>query len=391
MPAESFFNSARPIPLWLLAELTYACPLQCPYCSNPTDFYRSRKHELNTAQWIDVLQQARKLGAVQLGLSGGEPLLRQDLPEILAAAKSLGYFCNLITSAVGLTTEKLDQFKRLGLDHIQISFQGSDRETNHRFGGTDSFDHKLAMTRSVIERQIALGLNFVLHRHNLHQVPDFLRLAASLGAQFVELANTQYYGWALQNRQQLLPTREQLQKAEEQTNDFRKQHPAMDVFFVAPDYYETRPKKCCNGWATTFMTVAPDGDVLPCQSARVIPGLAIPNVKQASLQSIWHDSAAFNQFRGTQWMQEPCKSCPEKEADLGGCRCQAFLLTGDVHAADPVCELSPQHHLITDFLVQATEKESLSTLASSRPHSDAVDKIVWRNSRNGKALADCPE
>jgi pyrroloquinoline quinone biosynthesis protein E len=275
---------------------------------------------------------------------------------------------------VGLTPEKLDQFKHLGLDHIQISFQGSDRETNHRFGGSDSFDHKIAMAKAVIGQGIALGLNFVLHRYNLHQVNDFLSLAASLGAQFVELANTQYYGWALKNREQLLPTREQLQKAEADANTFRQQHPDMGVFFVAPDYYETRPKKCCNGWGTTFMTVTPEGDVLPCQSERVIPDLQFPNVLQQPLQHIWRESGAFNRFRGKGWMQEPCRSCPEQDADLGGCRCQAYMLTGDAHAADPVCSLSPDHHLITEFVAHTTQQPA------------AADTIVWRNSRNSKAL-----
>ncbi len=372
--SDTFFTSSRPIPLWLLAELTYACPLQCPYCSNPLDFQNQRKQELSTAQWIDVLEQARKLGAVQLGLSGGEPLVRNDLPEILAAAKRLGFYCNLITSAVGLNSDKLDQFKQLGLDHIQISFQGSNRETNLRFGGSDSFEHKLAMTREVIERKIPLGLNFVLHRHNLHQVTEFLNLAASLGAEFVELANTQYYGWALQNRMQLLPTAAQLEQAEREADAFRTLHPAMKIFFVSPDYHESRPKKCCNGWGTTFMTVAPDGAVLPCQSARVIPGLAFPNVQNQPLQTIWQDSAVFNQFRGTQWMQEPCKSCSQKDVDLGGCRCQAYLLTGDANATDPVCELSPQHHLVTDIIEQSNLQQQ------------GIDSIVWRNSRNAKVL-----
>lgn len=378
MSTDTFFNSARPLPLWLLLELTYTCPLQCPYCSNPVDFHRSRSQELSTAQWIDVMKQARALGAVQLGLSGGEPLTRQDLPEILSTAKELGFYCNLITSAVGLTPEKLETLKQIGLDHIQISFQGSDRETNMRFGGSDSFDHKLAMTKAVIQQGIPLGLNFVLHRHNLHQVEDFLTLAHNLGATFVELANTQYYGWAMHNRRELLPTLEQLQAAEAATHRFRAGHPGMDVFFVAPDYYETRPKKCCNGWGTTFLTISPEGDALPCQSARVIPGLQFPNVKTVSLHNIWHESDAFNRFRGTDWMQEPCRSCPEQQNDLGGCRCQAYLLTGDAHATDPVCDLSPQHHLVTDFVARHAQPRNIDTTAP--------DPILWRNSRNAKHL-----
>lgn len=381
MSEAPFFSDTGPIPLWLLAELTYSCPLQCPYCSNPLDFHSSRKHELNAQQWIDVLKQARKLGAVQLGFSGGEPMLRKDIMEILAAAKELGFYCNLITSSIGLDKNKIAEFKRIGLDHIQISFQGSNRETNRQFGGTDSFEHKLEMTREVIRQDIALGLNFVLHRHNLHQVEDFLTLAYELKAEFVELANTQYYGWALENRQALLPSLDQLKEAEAIAVAFREANLGMDVFFVAPDYYETRPKKCCNGWGTTFMTVAPNGDVLPCQSARVIPDLDFPNVLDLPLSEIWRDSEAFNRYRGLEWMKEPCRSCPEKEVDFGGCRCQAYLLTGDADAADPVCDLSPFHNVIENTLEQAAVQ-----VAASETHA-----IVWRNARNAKLLANKTE
>lgn len=368
------------IPMWLLAELTYACPLQCPYCSNPLQLPASRKNELSTEQWLQVMREARKLGAVQLGFSGGEPLLRPDLTELIAAADQMGFYCNLITSAVGLTAEKVSAFKQAGIKHIQISFQGSDQETNALFGGTDSFAHKLAMTKEVIAQGIPLGLNFVLHRHNIHQVTDFLNIAEGLGAEFIELANTQYYAWALHNRDKLLPSSAQLEEAEAATNRFRAQHQGnMKVIFVAPDYYEKRPKKCSNGWGTTFITVTPEGDVLPCQSARIIDGLSFPNVRESSLEHIWRDSDLFNHFRGTKWMQEPCASCPEKEVDLGGCRCQAYMLTGDAYATDPICEFSPEHHLISDAIA-AAEKESV------------VDKgtapLLFRNTINAKKLAE---
>lgn len=365
------------IPMWLLAELTFACPVQCSYCSNPLELSASRKNELSTEEWIRVMRQARKLGAVQLGFSGGEPLVRTDLEELVVEAKSLGYYINLITSSIGLTAEKITTLKEAGLGHIQISFQGSNRESNQLLGGTDSFDHKVAMTKEVIKQELALGLNFVLHRQNLHQVEEFLTMAQSLGAEFVELANCQYYGWGLHNREHLLPSQEQLIDAERVTNEFREKYKGdMDIFFVAPDYYDDRPKKCSNGWGTTFMTVNPEGEVLPCQAAKVIPGLEFPNVRDHDLKEIWNSSDLFNRFRGTDWMTEPCKSCPEKEIDLGGCRCQALMLTGDATNADPVCSLSPHH----DEVLRITAK-------AQRPYEEEdTQKLVFRNPGNSKKI-----
>ena len=365
------------IPMWLLAELTFACPVQCSYCSNPLELSASRKNELSTEEWIRVMRQARKLGAVQLGFSGGEPLVRTDLEVLVVEAKSLGYYINLITSSIGLTTEKITTLKGAGLGHIQISFQGSNRESNKLLGGTDSFDHKVAMTKEVIKQELPLGLNFVLHRQNMHQVKEFLTMAQSLGAEFVELANCQYYGWGLHNREHLLPSQEQLIDAERVTNEFREQHKGdMDIFFVAPDYYDDRPKKCSNGWGSTFITVNPEGEVLPCQAAKVIPGLEFPNVRDHELTDIWHKSDLFNRFRGTDWMTEPCKSCPEKEIDLGGCRCQALMLTGDATNADPVCSLSPHH----DEVLRITKK-------AQRPYQEEdVRELVFRNPGNSKKI-----
>ena len=365
------------IPMWLLAELTFACPVQCSYCSNPLELSASRKNELSTEEWIRVMRQARKLGAVQLGFSGGEPLVRTDLEELVVEAKSLGYYINLITSSIGLTTEKITTLKGAGLGHIQISFQGSNRESNKLLGGTDSFDHKVAMTKEVIKQELPLGLNFVLHRQNMHQVKEFLTMAQSLGAEFVELANCQYYGWGLHNREHLLPSQEQLIDAERITNEFREQHKGdMDIFFVAPDYYDDRPKKCSNGWGSTFITVNPEGEVLPCQAAKVIPGLEFPNVRDHELTDIWHKSDLFNRFRGTDWMTEPCKSCPEKEIDLGGCRCQALMLTGDATNADPVCSLSPHH----DEVLRITKK-------AQRPYQEEdIRELVFRNPGNSKKI-----
>lgn len=363
------------IPMWLLAELTYACPVQCPYCSNPLQISANRKQELTTEQWIDVLSQARELGAVQLGFSGGEPLVRPDLAVLIQEATSLGFYTNLITSAIGLNAAKIAAFKAAGLNHIQISFQGSNQESNKKFGGTDSFRHKMEMTSEVIRQEIPLGLNFVLHRQNIHQVREFLETAELLGAEFVELANTQYYGWAKHNQQGLLPSRKQVEDAKRVTNDFRSRHKGnMDVFFVAPDYYDDRPKKCSNGWATTFITVTPEGDVLPCHAAKVIPGLDFPNVKQHKLSDIWRSSDLFNKYRGTNWMVEPCASCPERMIDLGGCRCQALMLTGDAANADPVCSLSPFHDRIT----------KITDRASGEFDSNEPVPLLFRNMKNAE-------
>lgn len=363
--------------MWLLAELTYACPLQCPYCSNPLQLPASRKEELSTEEWLSVMRQGRELGAVQLGFSGGEPLVRNDLEILIREANNMGYFCNLITSAIGLDEEKIIAFKEGGLQHIQISFQGSDAISNEKFGGTDSFQHKFDMARKVVEHGLPLGLNFVLHRHNIHQLTPFLEQALELGAEFVELANSQYYGWALHNRDELLPSREQIEAAEAATNRFRQQHPGKMDVFVAPDYYDDRPKRCSNGWGTTFITVNPKGEVLPCQSAHVIPGISVPNVRETSLREIWFDSDIFNRFRGTDWMPEPCRSCPEREVDLGGCRCQAFLLTGDARNADPVCSLSPHHHIVEEAVAKAQRP----------PTDDEVEVLVFRNPRNSKNIS----
>ena len=363
------------IPMWLLAELTYACPVQCPYCSNPLQISANRKQELTTEQWIDVLGQARELGAVQLGFSGGEPLVRPDLAVLIQEATNLGFYTNLITSAIGLDAAKIAAFKAAGLNHIQISFQGSNQESNKKFGGTDSFRHKMEMTSEVIHQEIPLGLNFVLHRQNIHQVGEFLETAELLGAEFVELANTQYYGWAKHNQQGLLPSRKQVEDAERVTNEFRSRHKGnMDVFFVAPDYYDDRPKKCSNGWATTFITVTPEGHVLPCHAAKVIPGLDFPNVKQQKLTDIWRSSDLFNKYRGTNWMVEPCASCPERMIDLGGCRCQALMLTGDAANADPVCSLSPFHDRVT----------KITDRASGEFDSSEPVPLLFRNMQNAE-------
>ncbi|WP_275547669.1 MULTISPECIES: pyrroloquinoline quinone biosynthesis protein PqqE [unclassified Pseudomonas] len=345
-------------PLWLLAELTYRCPLQCPYCSNPLDFAK-QGDELSTAEWIEVFRQARELGAAQLGFSGGEPLVRQDLAELIAAARGLGYYTNLITSGIGLTEARIAEFADAGLDHIQISFQAADEEVNNLLAGSKkAFAQKLAMARAVKAHGYPMVLNFVTHRHNIDNIERIIELCLELEADFVELATCQFYGWAELNRAGLLPTRAQLERAERITNQWRDKLVAENnpckLIFVTPDYYEERPKACMNGWGNLFLDITPDGTALPCHSARQLP-VQFPNVREHSVEHIWRHSFGFNRFRGDDWMPEPCRSCDEKHKDFGGCRCQAFMLTGDASNADPVCSKSAHHEVILAARRQADE------------------------------------
>ena len=361
-------------PRWLLAELTYKCPLQCPYCSNPLD-YAKHDSELNTEGWKRVLTQARKMGAVQLGFSGGEPLTRQDLPELVKHARELGYYSNLITSGYGLTEDKIIELKDAGLDHIQISIQASTQELNDHIAGTESYQSKKQVAHLVKKHDYPMVLCVVIHRQNIHQMEQILEMAEELGADYLELANTQYYGWAHTNRDLLLPTQEQFVKAEAIAQAYKeKVEGKMKIYYVIPDFYEDRPKACMNGWGTTFLTIAPDGVALPCHSARDLPGLDCPNVNEYSVEKIWNESKAFNFFRGNEWMVEPCRSCDEKEKDFGGCRCQAYMLTGDIYKTDPVCSKSPDRHVI---------KEALDSARSSAL-SDIEQPLVFRNSKNSK-------
>ena len=359
-------------PLWLLLELTYRCPLHCVFCYNPTDF-GGIGSELTTDEWLRVLAQARSLGAVQLGLSGGEPLARDDLETIVAAAHRLGFYTNLITSGVGLTEPRLRALKEAGLDHIQLSFQDSTRRMNDFLSSTRTFELKSRVAALIKQYRYPMVLNVVLHRLNIDHVEEILGMAERMGADYVELANTQYYGWAWRNRALLLPSREQLRRAEQVTTRFRERAgPGMRIFFVVPDYFETRPKPCMNGLGRVFLSIAPDGVALPCQAARMLPGIEFPNVREMSIRSIWYDSPAFNRYRGEAWMKEPCRSCPERGRDFGGCRCQAFLLTGDPDNTDPVCALSPHHHLVTETVDRA-----------DRPQPPAGEALVFRDHREG--------
>ncbi len=364
-------------PRWLLAELSYKCPLQCPYCSNPLD-YAKYGDELSTEDWKRVLTQARKMGAVQLGFSGGEPLTRQDLPELVKHARELGYYSNLITSGYGLDEAKIVQLKQAGLDHIQVSIQASSQELNDHLAGTESYQHKQEVAKLVKKHGYPMVLCVVIHRGNIHQMQQILEMAESLGADYLELANTQYYGWAHLNRDLLLPTKEQFDEAEKIAQAFKeKVNGRMKIYYVIPDFYEDRPKACMNGWGTTFLTIAPDGAALPCHSARELPGMECPNVKDYSIEQIWNESKAFNFFRGFDWMKEPCRSCDEKEKDYGGCRCQAYLMTGDMYNTDPVCSKSPDHAVIDEAIAAARKAMEQGT---EKP-------LIFRNSKNSKKIA----
>ncbi|MGG5216034.1 MULTISPECIES: pyrroloquinoline quinone biosynthesis protein PqqE [Rahnella] len=364
-------------PLWLLAELTYRCPLQCPYCSNPLDFAKQEK-ELTTAQWIKVFEEAREMGAVQIGFSGGEPLVRKDLPELIRAARDLGFYTNLITSGIGLTEKKIDAFAQAGLDHIQISFQASDEELNAALAGNaKAFQQKLAMAKAVKAHGYPMVLNFVLHRHNIDQIDKIIDLSIELDADDVELATCQFYGWAQLNREGLLPTREQIARAEDVVHQYREKMAGTgnlaNLLFVTPDYYEERPKGCMGGWGAIFLSVTPEGMALPCHSARQLP-VEFPSVLENTLQEIWYDSFGFNKYRGFDWMPEPCRSCSEKEKDFGGCRCQAFMLTGNADNADPVCSKSEHHGMI----LAAREQANCTNIQ--------INQLQFRNRANSQLI-----
>jgi len=347
-------TDATPPPFGLLAELTYACPLRCPYCSNPLDLDGHRA-ELSTAEWCRVVAEAAELGVLQLHLSGGEPLQRRDVAEIVRAATGRGLYTNLITSALGLSRRRAEELRAAGLDHVQISVQADDPAVSDGIAGITSYARKVAAARLVKELGWPLTLNVVLHRRNLDGIAGILALAEELDADRLELANTQYYGWAWRNRTALLPTRAQLDRAEAAVRAAHARLKGrMEIIYVLPDYYSRYPKPCMGGWGRRQLTVTPTGDALPCPAAHELP-LPRASVRAASLAAIWRDSPLFERFRGTDWMPDPCRSCDRRETDFGGCRCQAFLLTGDASRTDPVCHLSPDHHLVADAVRAAGE------------------------------------
>jgi len=339
-----------PRPLGLLAELTHRCPLGCPYCSNPLAL-EPRADELDTASWARVFKEAAALGVLQVHLSGGEPAARRDLPELTKAAHDAGLYTNLITSAVGITAETFGKLSDAGLDHVQISIQDNEPGTaDHIAGYKGAYKRKEALATEVTRLGIPLTVNAVMHRANIDHVEEMVTLALKLGAKRVEIAHVQYYGWALKNRAQLMPTRDQVDRAVAAVETLRKQHHGRIVIdAVVPDYYARFPKACVGGWGRRSLNVTPSGKVLPCHAAESISSLTFWNVREHSLADIWDNSPAFLAFRGTDWMQEPCRSCPKREEDFGGCRCQAFALTGDARAADPVCHLSPHHALVGEL------------------------------------------
>jgi PqqA peptide cyclase len=337
-------------PTTLLAELTHRCPLHCPYCSNPIDLARSQS-ELSTDDWKRVFTQARELGALQLGLSGGEPLIRRDLEELVAHAHTVGFYQTLVTSAVGLTRERAVRLKDAGLEHVQISFQDSEKEIAEKIAGTRSWDAKHQAAEWIKELDFAFSVNVVLHRANLDHLAEIIDMAGALGADRIELANTQYYGWAVLNRESLMPTRDQIARSEVIVDRaVEKYRGKMQIIYVLPDYYSEFPKPCQGGWGNFYLVVAPDGRVMPCHAASQITTLNFDTVREHSVREIWEESSAFKAFRGDDWMQEPCRSCPRKHVDFGGCRCQAFALTGDATRADPVCTLTSDRAIIDAML-----------------------------------------
>ncbi|MDM0111828.1 pyrroloquinoline quinone biosynthesis protein PqqE [Variovorax sp. J22R133] len=365
-------------PLWLLAELTYRCPLHCVFCYNPVDFAR-QEEELTTDDWIRVLRQGREMGAVQLGLSGGEPLVRDDLEDIVAEASRLGYYTNLLTSGVGLTAQRAAALKAAGLEHVQLSFQDSTKEMNDFLSHTKTFELKNRVAKIIKDQGWPMVMNVVIHRMNIDHIDRIIGMAAEMGAEYLELANTQYYSWAFLNRDHLLPTHEQLKQAERTTDVWRaRMGDRMRIFFVAPDYHEGKAKKCVNGWGNMFLTVAPDGTALPCHTAKMLPGLSFPNVRDHDLRHIWVESEGFNRYRGTGWMKEPCSSCEFREQDLGGCRCQAYMLANDPDVADPACFKSPHHHLV---------EEAVERAGSLSPAKAVEHPLVFREPANSRRLS----
>jgi pyrroloquinoline quinone biosynthesis protein E len=338
--------TGAPRPYTLVAELTYRCPLRCTYCSNPLDWAR-RRDELDTATWQRVLREAEDLGVVQLNLTGGEPLVRDDLEALVEAARGLDLYTNLITSGIPLTRARLAGLRERGLDSVQVSIQDVRAEPSDRVAGLRSFDRKLEVAAWVKDLGLPLTVNTVLHRDNLDRVDEVVALAERVGADRLELANTQYLGWALLNRAALLPTREQLERARAVAGEARRRlRGRMEILFVTPDYYADLPKACMDGWGRRFLLVSPEGLALPCHAAHTLPGLVFDSVRDRPLAEIWRDSPGFNAFRGEGWMPEPCRSCDRRAIDFGGCRCQAYHLTGTAAATDPACRLSPAHAIV---------------------------------------------
>ncbi len=362
---------AAPRPYNLVAELTYRCPLRCPYCSNPLD-YRRVKDGLDAPAWTGVFHEAAELGVLHVGLTGGEPTLREDLREIVAGAAEAGLYAHLVTAGVGVGRAELATLARAGLRSVQLSIQDTDSANADALAGAECFEAKLTFAGAVRALGLALSLNIVLHRHNIARVREMIELARELAADRLELANTQYHGWALRNRAALLPTRDQLREAACAVAAARREHRRPEILFVLPDYWADRPKPCMGGWARRTLVIAPNGAVLPCHSAGEISALEFWSANERPLAECWSDAPGMNAFRGEAWMPEPCRSCPERARDFGGCRCQAFQLTGDPAATDPACALAPRH----DLVVRARRE------AEAR---GATKPLVYRGQRSASA------
>jgi pyrroloquinoline quinone biosynthesis protein E len=349
-----------PNPLALIAEVTHRCPLHCVYCSNPLEL-AAVSSELSTPEWIDVFQQAGQLGMLHAHFTGGEPLARSDLTELIAGARAAGLYTNLITSGVGLNQTRLQGLVDGGLDHIQISFQDSREDAGNWIAGAKAHAHKIELSRIIRRHKIAFTVNLVIHRQNIDHLEEMIAFIEQLAPERMEIAHTQYYGWALKNRAALLPTRIQLENAVEVVAAAEKRLAGrIRIDSVVPDYYARFPKACMGGWGRRLMLIHPSGKVLPCHAAEVIPGLAFENVRERRLEFIWQQSSSFQRFRGEEWMPEPCRTCERRTEDFGGCRCQALLLAGDATATDPACSLAPAHHIIEAALVEANSDGAVS-------------------------------
>jgi len=366
-------------PLALIAELTHRCPLHCVYCSNPLQL-AGVKSELSTAEWTSVFQQAGKLGMLHAHFTGGEPLARQDLTELVAGARSADLYTNLITSGLGLTEPRLQTLIAAGLDHIQLSFQDSREGAANWIAGAKAHAHKIDLARVIRKYKIAFTVNLVVHRQNLDHIEEMIAFIEQLQPERMEIAHTQYYGWALENRAALLPTRAQLERAVAAVAAAEQRLAGrIRIDSVLPDYYARYPKACMGGWGQRLMLIDPAGKALPCHAAAVIPGLEFENVKDHSLEWIWRESSSFQRFRGEEWMPEPCRSCERRAEDFGGCRCQALLLTGDPTATDPACSLAPAHPIIEAALLEANPEAAIAqpTSAGSFPQIEEGTKKVW--------------
>ena len=344
-------------PLALIAELTHRCPLHCVYCSNPLEL-QNRANELTTEVWSGVFKEAGQAGVLQADLTGGEPLARTDIVELVRAARTAGLYVNLITSGMPLDEARLAKLVEAGLDHLQLSFQGAREQTANEISGTKAHAQKLRVLEWLKHVRVAVTLNFVIHRNNIDQIEEMLAFAESSSATRVEFANVQYYGWAFANRERLLPTRVQLDRSIKTLKSAQERlRGKIRIEYVVPDYYAKYPKPCMGGWGRKLMLITPTGEALPCHAAQIIPGMKFENVRNRNLREIWETSAAFQKFRGEEWMQQPCKTCDRRELDFGGCRCQALLIAGDAAATDPVCSLAPKRAKV-DVLLEAANKPS---------------------------------